>query len=253
MVTTPDEKFVGIQISPISFIDEGVEEVLDTLQNRVGINVLMIGTVSWLGLKSGRSISHALDGWPDHGVPEPFSMQGGAYFKPHPEYYGRTSIRDFKARDPEVRDFDVLEAVIPAAKKRGMKVFVELMEPFFKYAGHGSANNVAIPNLPQLLEVDILGRIGSEPSTSHPDYRNWILSMVEDQVRSYDLDGVMWCNERRSPLDQILSERSLGSSAPMHARKRSTEALTLKPPNRPSQTSRVLSIGCGPAIPWTAP
>ena len=71
----PSQKFVGIQISPISFLDEGIEAVLDTLQNRVGVNVLMLGTVSWLGLKTGRSISWQLDGWPDHGVPEPFATR----------------------------------------------------------------------------------------------------------------------------------------------------------------------------------
>ena len=54
----PAEKFVGIQVSPINFIDEGVETVLDILKDRVGVNVLMLGTVSWLGLKTGRSISH---------------------------------------------------------------------------------------------------------------------------------------------------------------------------------------------------
>ena len=32
--------------------------------------------------------------------------------------------------------------IIPEARKRGMKVFPELMEPFFKYAGHGSASAV---------------------------------------------------------------------------------------------------------------
>ena len=35
-----------------------------------------------------------------------------------------------------------------------MKVYVELMEPFFKYAGHGSAAAVEIPTLPQAMEVD---------------------------------------------------------------------------------------------------
>ncbi len=204
------DKFVGIQISPISFIDEGVEAVLDTLQTRVGVNVLMIGTVSWLGLKSGRSISHALDGWPDHGVPEPFAMKGGAYFEPDPAYYSKTLIKDFKTKDPEMAGRDILAMVIPEAKKRGMKVFIELMEPFFKYAGHGSVNTVEIPNLAQCLEVDVFGRIGSEPSTDNPDYRNWILSMVEDQVRNYDLDGVMWCNERRSPLDQLIAGQAPG-------------------------------------------
>jgi len=199
------DKFVGIQISPISFIDEGVEAVLDTLQNRIGVNVLLIGTVSWLGLKSGRSISHELDGFPDHGIAEPFAMKGGAYFKPDPSFYSQTIIKDFKATDPEMLDKDILEMVIPAAKARGMKVYIELMEPFFKYEGHGSVNNVAIANLPQLLEVDLFGRIGSDPSTSNPQYRNWIHSMVEDQCRNYDIDGVMWCNERRSPLDQLIA------------------------------------------------
>lgn len=200
-----DPKFVGIQISPISFVDEGVTNVLDTLQRRVGVNVLMIGTVSWLGLKAGRSISYKLDGWPDHGVTEPIEMQGGAYFNPHPQYYRNTFIREFRAQDAVTAGFDVLEAVIPEARSRGMRVMPELMEPLFKYAGHGSANNVAIANMPQLLEVDVYGRCGQEPCTNNPDYRRWWHSLIEDQCRSYDIDGIMWCNERRSPLDQMIA------------------------------------------------
>jgi len=170
--------------------------------------------VSWLGLKAGRSISHALDGWPDHGVPEPFAMKGGAYFDPDPRYYRTTFIDDYKAKDVEMQGVNILETVIPAARARGMQVFIELMEPFFKYAGHGSVNNVAIPNLPQVLEVDVHGRMGGEPSTSHPAYRQWIHSMIEDQVRNYDLDGVMWCNERRSPLDQMIAGQAPGDFSP---------------------------------------
>lgn len=223
-VTRPNAaaKFVAIQLSPVSFIDEGVDAVLDTLQQRVGVNVLMLGTVSWLGLKAGRSISHQLDGWPDHGVPEPFAMKGGAYFDPDPRYYRTTFIDDYKAKDAEMRGVDILELVIPAARARGMQVFVELMEPFFKYAGHGSVNNVAIPNLPQVLEVDVYGRMGAEPSTSHPAYRQWVHSMIEDQVRNHDLDGVMWCNERRSPLDQMIAGQAPGDFS-VHARREALE------------------------------
>jgi hypothetical protein len=208
------DKFVGIQVSPISFVDEGIDTVLDTLQQRVGVNVLMIGTVSWLGLKVGRSISHKLDGFPDHGVPEPSPLQGGAYVKTRPEYYRKTIIDDYENRDPLMAGFDVLEQVIPAARARGMQVYSELMEPFFKYAGHGSVNNVAVPNLAQLMEVDFMGRLGSEPSTSNKDYRMWIRSMIEDQVRSYDLDGLMWCNERKSPLDQLITGGAPGDFSP---------------------------------------
>lgn len=213
-----EEKFVGIQVSPISFIDEGVDQVLETLQDRVGVNVLMLGTVSWLGLKTGRSISHELDGWPDHGVPEPFTMKGGAYFNPDPRYYQNTLIKDFRATDKEMEGIDILETVVPAAHARGMKVYVELMEPFFKYAGHGSVNNIDIPNLAQCMEIDVFGRHKDEPSTSNPDYRNWMLSIVEDQVRNYDIDGIMWCNERNSPLDQLIQGQAPGdfSAAARH-------------------------------------
>lgn len=209
-MTNSTQPFVGIQISPISFIDEGVENVLETLQERVGVNVLLIGTVSWLGLKAGRSISHELDGWPDHGVPEPLTMKGGAYIQPHAEYYRNTVIRDFRARDPEIGDTDVLEMVIPAARRRGMRVMPELMEPVFKYAGHGSVNHVQIPNLPQCLEIDLFGRHGAEPCTNHPDYRRWWQALIEDHCRSYDIDGIMWCNERRSPLDQMIAGQAPG-------------------------------------------
>ncbi|MDG4889771.1 family 10 glycosylhydrolase [Mesorhizobium sp. WSM4887] len=217
-----DEKFVGIQVSPISFVDEGVDAVLDTLRDRVGVNVLMLGTVSWLGLKTGRSISHELDGWPDHGVPEPFQMKGGAYFQPNPAYYQGTFIKDFRSGDPQFDGKDILAMVIPEAHRRGMKVYIELMEPFFKYTGHGSTNTVDIPNLAQAMEIDVFGRLGAEPSTSHPGYRNWILSMIEDQVRSYDIDGVMWCNERNSPLDQLIQGLAPGDFS-THARREAME------------------------------
>ena len=215
MTPDPTEKFVGIQLSPISFVDEGVDAVLDTLQNRVGVNVLMLGTVSWLGLKTGRSISHEFDGWPDHGVPEPYQMRGGAYFDPDPACYQGTAIKDFRSRDPEFDGKDILKLVIPAAHSRGMQVYIELMEPFFKYAGHGSAGTVEVPNLVQMMEVDLFGRLGGEPSTSHPDYRTWIHSIVEDQVRNHPIDGVMWCNERNSPLDTLIQGGAPGDfSAP---------------------------------------
>lgn len=197
--------FVGIQIGPVSFVDEGVGRVLDTLQQRVGVNALLLGTVSWLGLKIGRSISSDVDGWPDHGVPEPANVRGGSYLRFRPEYYRTTFLTDFRAPDPDMEGQDILEMVIPGARARGMKVIPELMEPLFKYAGHGSANTVPIPNLPQCLEVDHLGRVSSDPCLENPAYRTWWHALIEDHCRNYDIDGIMWCNERRSPLDRLIS------------------------------------------------
>lgn len=199
-----DEKFVGMQISPISFMDEGVENMLDMFQSRIGVNTLLVGTISWLGLKVGRRISWELEGWPDHGVPEPYKLLGGSYIKHRPEFYKNTIIDDFRAKDKELECKDVLEMIIPEARKRGMKIIPEVMEPLFNYAGHGGGNNIGIPNMPQCLEVDLFNRFSNEPCINNPDYRNWWYSIIEDYARNYDIDGVMWCNERRSPLDNLL-------------------------------------------------
>ena len=48
---------------------------------------------------------------------------------------------------PAIAGKDILDLVIPAAKARGMRVMPEFMEPLFKYAGHGSAAEVTIPNM----------------------------------------------------------------------------------------------------------
>ncbi len=202
------EKFVGIQISPISIVDEGVEALLARLDERFGINVLLIGTISWLGLKVGRRISWKLEGWPDHGPQAPSPLQGGSYVKEHPEYFRNTFIQNFRSRDQELQDIDILELVIPEARKRGMKIYPEVMEPLFNYTGHGSARKVGIPNLPQVLEVDLFNRFSDEPCINNPDYRRWWYSIIEDYCRNYDIDGIMWCNERRSPLDNLIAGRA---------------------------------------------
>ena len=213
--------FIGIQIGPISFIDEGVDTVLDTLQGRIGINTLLISTISWLGLKVGRRISHALEGWPDHGVPKPYAMQGGSYVTVRPEYYQNTFIKPFASADQELAGRDILELVIPAARARGMKIIPEFMEPLFKYAGHGSAA-VSIHNMPQCLEIDLLGRYAGDPCTSNPDYRRWWHGIIEEHARSYDIDGIMWCNERQSPLDRMMQGQAPGCFCP-HCRREAAE------------------------------
>ena len=124
-MSTGNDPLVGIQIGPISFVDEGVDDVLDTLQERAGVNALFLGTVSWLSLKIGRSISWEIDGWPDHGIPEPGDVQGGSYLKFRPEYYRNTSISNFRAPDAGMEGKDILEMVIPGARARGMKVIPE--------------------------------------------------------------------------------------------------------------------------------
>ncbi len=206
--------FVGIQIGPISFADEGVEPLLDMLAGRFGITALLVGTVSWLGLKVGRRGSHAIEGFPDHGVAAPYAPRGGSYIAPRPEFFARSILRDFAAADPELAGTDILARIIPAARARGMMVIPELMEPAFRNPVPSAAGRAAIPNLPQCLEIDLHGRLGPHPCTSNPDYRAWWHGLIEQHCRCYDIDGIMWCNERPSPLDRMIQGQPPGCFCP---------------------------------------
>ena len=109
MSNAATERFVGLQMGPVSFADEGVEPLLDMLGGRFGVNSLMIGTVSWLGLKVGRRVSRPLEGWPDHGSQSDEPLRGGSYLTPRPQYYANTFMKHFRATDPGLEDMDVLE------------------------------------------------------------------------------------------------------------------------------------------------
>src|SRR5215831_5432681 len=141
-----DERFVGLQMAPVNFVDEGVEPLLDMLGERFGINALMIGTVSWLGLKVGRRVSRGLEGWPDHGEQNDEPLRGGSYLTPRPEVYANTFIKHFRADDPGLEDVDILDLVLPHSRARGMRVYIDLMEPMFNYLGHGSSEHLNVPN-----------------------------------------------------------------------------------------------------------
>ena len=119
----PTPKMIGLQVGAVYFLDEGVEEALDEIQQDAFVNTLFVATFTYgRGIAGRQSPGQAL---PDHGKQEydtpgnANAFHGGSYTKTHPRYYTDTVIQDFRA--PELGDYDVLEAVIPAARKRGMK------------------------------------------------------------------------------------------------------------------------------------
>lgn len=61
----PVEKTVGIQIGTVSFVDEGVDQVLDNVQQLDQINTIFLNTFGWDRGLNGRQIhGHP---FPDHG------------------------------------------------------------------------------------------------------------------------------------------------------------------------------------------
>src|SRR5579872_1212741 len=123
LAQTSASKMIGIQVGAVSFVDEGVEPVLDIFQEAASVNTLFVATFTYGRGIAGRQVPG--QPLPDHGKQEydngsgPGSFQGGSYTKVHPQYYKDTVLKDFRA--PDFGDYDVLEAVLPAARKRGMK------------------------------------------------------------------------------------------------------------------------------------
>jgi hypothetical protein len=185
------KRFVAIQIGARSFVDEGVEKCLDTLQQKAGVNVLMPTVFTYGRGLSGRQVPG--QPLPDHGVQEYDQIHGGSYTKVHPEFYANSVIKDIRA--PELGDFDILADVTPAAKKRGMQVYALFEEAY---------NPQLIANFERIAEVDIYGRIGRDTCFNNPDARNFLTAMVEDWVKSNDLDGLMWESERQGPLNETI-------------------------------------------------
>src|SRR5438477_1083904 len=112
--TSKADPMVGIQVGAISFVDEGVEKCLDVFQQDGGINTLFIATFTYGRGIAGRQVPG--QPLPDHGKQQYDSdtFHGGCYTRVDPKYFVNTAFKDFRA--PDLGDFDVLEAVLPAAK-----------------------------------------------------------------------------------------------------------------------------------------
>ena len=120
-------KMIGIQAGPVSFVDEGVEPVLDIFQEKGAINTVFLTTFTYGRGLSGRQI--AGHPYPDHGKQESDEAfyHGGNYATPHPEFYKNTVLKQTRA--PDHGDLDIVAAVLPAARKRGMKLFCSVHGP----------------------------------------------------------------------------------------------------------------------------
>ena len=185
------KRMIGIQIGAVSFIDEGVDPVLDNLQNLGGVNTLFVATFTYGRGIAGRQVPG--QPLPDHGKQEyDTNYRGGNYTKINPRYYNKTVLKDFRARDHG--DYDVLEAVLPAARKRGMKTICWYEDVWRK----------DVPNVDKLQEKDLHGRNADTLCFNNPDYRGFLIGLTEDYVRSYDIDGVMWGSERQGAFSSAL-------------------------------------------------
>ncbi len=187
----PSKKMIGIQIGAVSFIDEGTEQTLDILQQRGAVNTLFLAVFTYGRGIAGRQVPG--QPLPDHGKQEyDLNFHGGNFATPHPQYYKNTVLKETRA--PDHGNLDILETVLPAARKRDMKTICWLEDVF----------RADIPNIEKLQEVDLHGQKAHTLCFNNPNYHNFLTGLVEDYTRSYEIDGLMWGSERQGALSNSL-------------------------------------------------
>ncbi len=193
------DKMIGIQVGAVSFVDEGVGKVLDEFQQDAAINTLFLATFTYGRGIAGRQVPG--QPLPDHGKQEydTGTFYGGNYATIHPQYYKDTVFKGTKATD--LGDYDVLQAVLPETKKRGIKTICWFEDVFRK----------DLPNISQLQEKELNGQNATTLCFNNPNYRNFLTGLVSDWSHSYEIDGIMWGSERQGAFSNALGASHGGS------------------------------------------
>ena len=186
--TPTGPKTIGIQIGSVSFVDEGVDRVLDILQTRGAVNTIFLTAFTYGRGLAGRQIPG--EPFPDHGAQESDEkfFHGGNYATPHPEFYRDTVLQQTRAHDHG--DLDILQAILPKARQRGLKVFCSCEDAW----------RSSVPGFDQVTEVDLFGRKTGSQCLFNPNVRHFWTGLVTDYCHSYDIDGILFFNERNGPL-----------------------------------------------------
>ncbi len=134
----------------------------------------------------------------------------GSQFQYNPEYYAFTRLKPAMGENVKPGD-DPLGKVCDAARKRGMKVYAHNLAYECAWSGYWPAkrggpdiSSSMLRNFTACSQIDIFGRKNFRVCTNHPDYRQYYLSIAEDQLRNYPIEGVYFNTERNGPLSSVL-------------------------------------------------
>jgi hypothetical protein len=194
--TLQRKNFVGIQVKPFAWVDEGIDQLLDTVQSKGNVNTIFVYTYDGDPNRTRKGGSIPL---PDHGKYGPDQQRiGGAFFDYDQKYFRDTTIREF--RSPDEPNFNVITAVAPKMKARGMDFFA------WDYNNAFPSMMQNTPGLTEVAEVDVYGRRTTSACFNNPNYRAHLTGKIECLLSQYssEVQGVMWGCERMGPIDNMI-------------------------------------------------
>ena len=189
-------KQIILQMDAIAFVDDGVERVLDEAQQATSANVLLLDSLWFASDVSAAGLAKLST---RGRVRDPNSpLIGGKMGFMRGEYYQDTGL-DLRSWAAAKGVPDILAAVMAGARKRGMGIIATIKDDVPEVPGHEA-----------LLEYDFNGQRATTSCKNNPRYRRLLAGTMEDLIRSYDVDGVMYMAERQGPLSDTLGLRFRG-------------------------------------------
>jgi hypothetical protein len=187
------EPFIGIQGGPMPLMVGDIDRFLADLHDRAAVNAIFPFVYTYAASTAAMN---------------PATFHGGNFCVPHMQYYKQTTLKFDDMRAPDFGDTDLLARAIPAARRHGMKIFAWIIEDHSKMPSRAWE---------EFYEIDFHGRRArahpAGPCFNNPLYRAFVLGLVEDYVRSYDIDGIMWGSERQGGFFNALGAYAHGSGA----------------------------------------
>ena len=134
----------------------------------------------------------------------------GAYYRFHDEQYAFTRLKNFHPSYATDDDKDMLGILAEKAAKRGMGVYSHTMSYDTPSAGGWPRNDTdtmighLLPNYTDCSEIDIFGRRTNNACLHNPDYRQFYISAVRDQLLHYPIEGINFNIERFGPISTVM-------------------------------------------------
>src|SRR6185295_898565 len=120
--------FVGIQMGPHTILDEGIDHVLDSIQETASVNVVIPYSHAYNG--DLRKAPNVLAN--DHGVPVRDNRNRNfplIWVKAHEQFYKDTTLRHQVVTDQhEYARRDLFAELVEPCRKRGMKLYARVLE-----------------------------------------------------------------------------------------------------------------------------
>ena len=184
--TVNRKNLVATQVKAYAWQDEGIDKLLDNLQQKGNINTVFAFTY----LSEATDVSGHIP-LPDHGTYSRANPEiGGAFYDYDLKYFQNTTLKDFHASSK----FNVISEVGPKMKARGMDFFA------WDYNNTNANMMRLIPGFTEVAEIDVYGKRTDSACWNHPNYRAQLTGRIASYLSGYpgEVDGIIWGCERRT-------------------------------------------------------